>query len=98
LVVFSPDHTTGLIGLLGLQRVVNMKSLASLGVVALCYTSQVYAGQAGPLPDCENGLLKSNKVCDRTASPRERAAALVAALQTREKLDNIVRYGKLRRR
>jgi beta-D-xylosidase 4 len=42
-------------------------------------------------PDCVNGPLKSNKVCDVTASPADRAAALVAAMQPSEKLQNIVR-------
>jgi beta-D-xylosidase 4 len=36
--------------------------------------------------------LKSNKICDVKASPSERAAALVAAMQTQEKLDNLMRY------
>jgi xylan 1,4-beta-xylosidase len=43
-------------------------------------------------PDCKNGLLAKNKVCDVTLSPPERAAALVAALTNEEKLDNIIRY------
>lgn len=42
-------------------------------------------------PDCVNGALKSNKICDTTASPSDRAAALVAAMQQQEKLDNLVR-------
>jgi beta-D-xylosidase 4 len=42
-------------------------------------------------PDCTNGVLKSNKICDITAPPSERAAALVAAMQQQEKLDNLVR-------
>lgn len=42
-------------------------------------------------PDCANGPLKSNKICDVKASPSERAAALVAAMQTQEKLDNLMR-------
>ncbi|KAK2803353.1 hypothetical protein FQN50_007012 [Emmonsiellopsis sp. PD_5] len=45
-------------------------------------------------PDCANGPLASNTVCDRDASPSERAAALVAALNSTEKLQNIVRSAK----
>ena len=45
-----------------------------------------------PFPDCANGLLASNKVCDATLSPPARAAALVAALTVDEKLQNIIRY------
>ena len=41
-------------------------------------------------PDCINGPLASNLVCNPRASPAERAAALVAALQTDEKLVNLV--------
>lgn len=42
-------------------------------------------------PDCKNGPLKSNKICDVTASPTERAAALVSAMKQDEKLANLVR-------
>lgn len=42
-------------------------------------------------PDCVNGPLKDNKICDVSAAPAERAAALVAALLTSEKLDNLMR-------
>ncbi|KAF2738056.1 beta-xylosidase [Polyplosphaeria fusca] len=42
-------------------------------------------------PDCSSGPLKSNKICDTTADPAARAAALVAAMQQQEKLDNLVR-------
>ncbi|PWO20629.1 60s ribosome biogenesis protein rrp14 protein [Pyrenophora tritici-repentis] len=45
-------------------------------------------------PDCVNGPLKSNAICDVTASPAKRAAALVAAMQTQEKLDNLVSKSK----
>ncbi|KAK8179615.1 beta-xylosidase [Phyllosticta citribraziliensis] len=39
-------------------------------------------------PDCENGPLKENLVCDTTATPKARAAALVAALTLEEKFSN----------
>lgn len=42
-------------------------------------------------PDCQNGLLAQNQVCNRTLSPADRAAALVAALTNEEKLQNLVR-------
>jgi beta-D-xylosidase 4 len=52
----------------------------------------ILAGSAfGVGLDCASGPLKSNKICDTTASPPERAAALVAAMQQQEKLDNLVR-------
>jgi len=41
-------------------------------------------------PNCVNGTLSGNKVCDRTLSPSERAAALVKALTVEEKLQNLV--------
>ncbi|KAL2021303.1 hypothetical protein VTK56DRAFT_7274 [Thermocarpiscus australiensis] len=41
-------------------------------------------------PDCGNGLLAQNKVCDKTLPPAERAAALVAAMTDEEKLQNLV--------
>lgn len=43
-------------------------------------------------PDCVNGPLKSNKVCDVTETPANRASALVQAMQPNEKLQNIIRY------
>jgi beta-D-xylosidase 4 len=42
-------------------------------------------------PDCVNGPLKSNKICDIKATPAERAKALVAAMSQDEKLANLVR-------
>jgi beta-D-xylosidase 4 len=42
-------------------------------------------------PDCVNGPLKSNKICDTSADPAERVAALVAAMTPEEKLANLVR-------
>lgn len=65
----------------------------AVGLVGL--TSHVVAEEGKtPLvyPDCVNGLLKTNKVCDKTATPSERAAALVSAMTADEKLVNIIRY------
>lgn len=42
-------------------------------------------------PDCEDGPLAENLVCDATASPGERAAALVEAMTVDEKLVNLVK-------
>ncbi|PGH04985.1 hypothetical protein AJ79_06942 [Helicocarpus griseus UAMH5409] len=61
--------------------------------VATCLASLV-AAQTYTFPDCVNGPLASNKVCDRLATPSERAAALVAALEPTEKLQNIIRSAK----
>ena len=69
-----------------------MKALRVLGlsaaVWALDLPFQTY-------PDCSNGLLASNKVCDRTLSPVQRAAALVAAMTNAEKLQNLIRCVRL---
>ena len=65
-----------------------MHSISNLVLVgaALVVTTQAAIG-----PDCKNGPLKGNKICDLSAKPAERAAALVAAMQTSEKLDNLMR-------
>lgn len=41
-------------------------------------------------PDCSNGPLAKTVVCDPTASPPDRAAALVKAMNISEKLVNLV--------
>lgn len=54
--------------------------LTTLGLLA------TGASAAGHLfPDCQNGPLASNGVCDTKASPVERAQALVKAFTTEEK-------------
>jgi beta-D-xylosidase 4 len=63
----------------------------TLPKLVLLGASLVSTTQAAIGPDCANGPLKANKICDRTASASERAAALVAAMQTSEKLDNLMR-------
>lgn len=65
-----------------------MHSLSSLVLLGASLASTAYAAIG---PDCANGPLKDNKICDRTASPSERAAALVEALEISEKLDNLMR-------
>lgn len=42
-------------------------------------------------PNCVNGTLAANKVCDVNVSPPDRAAALVAAMTIEEKLENLVK-------
>lgn len=43
-------------------------------------------------PNCADGPLADNAVCDQNATPGERAAALVEVMTTEEKLANLVRY------
>ncbi len=43
-------------------------------------------------PDCVNGPLANNTVCDAKAEPTARAAALVKAMNITEKLANLVEY------
>jgi beta-D-xylosidase 4 len=40
-------------------------------------------------PDCINGPLKANIVCNTSAAPAARATALVKAMQNSEKLANL---------
>jgi hypothetical protein len=47
---------------------------------------------ASQFPDCVNGPLSNNTVCNDKASPAERAAALVKAMNITEKLVNLVEY------
>lgn len=41
-------------------------------------------------PDCVNGPLAKTLICDATASPADRAAALVKEMNISEKLVNLV--------
>lgn len=43
-------------------------------------------------PDCANGPLKSNLVCNTSAAPDARATALVAAMSNNDKLANLVKF------
>jgi beta-D-xylosidase 4 len=61
-------------------------------VLALCLGALVVPVRSGvKYPDCANGPLKSNRVCDTSASPKARAAALVAAMNNNEKLANLIK-------
>ncbi|KAI0481293.1 glycoside hydrolase superfamily [Xylariaceae sp. FL0804] len=60
-------------------------SSAALVLAAASRANSIY-------PDCQNGpaALTSNLVCDTSASPAARAAALVAAMPLSDKLQNLV--------
>lgn len=64
----------------------------SLYALALALAMLVAPARGGvKYPDCANGPLRSNLVCDTSAAPAARAAALVAAMNTNEKLDNLIK-------
>jgi xylan 1,4-beta-xylosidase len=42
-------------------------------------------------PDCASGPLRSNLVCNTSATPEARAQALVAAMSNSEKLANMIK-------
>lgn len=63
---------------LSLSSCVVAGGLAAAGVSAFQY------------PDCRNGPLAHNTVCDPSAPPPMRAAALVKAMNITEKLANLV--------
>jgi beta-D-xylosidase 4 len=67
-----------------------MVHFSAVGLATVASLTPVLLAAIGP--DCVNGPLASNKICDVTADPKERAAALVAAMQPEEKLRNLVRY------
>jgi len=59
-------------------------------MVRLSLATQVLlaeAASAALFPDCQNGPLSNNTVCDTTASVTARAQALVAALTNEEKFN-----------
>ncbi|KAH8725188.1 beta-xylosidase [Phaeosphaeriaceae sp. PMI808] len=68
-----------------------MHSLSTLALFGAALVSTTHAAIG---PDCASGPLKGNKICDKSASPADRAAALVAAMQTSEKLDNLMSKSK----
>lgn len=59
-----------------------MATLLALACLAL--VANVYA----IFPDCANGPLANNTVCDTTATPIERATALVSLFTLEEKINN----------
>ncbi|KAL5355474.1 putative exo-1,4-beta-xylosidase bxlB [Aspergillus floccosus] len=57
--------------------------------ILACIASLTQLGIAqSPFPDCENGPLSKNAVCDTTLDPVTRAQALVAAMTLEEKINN----------
>ncbi len=78
----SPPHGKNLTAMKppSLLRCALACTLTASGVVGFQY------------PDCVNGPLATNTVCDTTASPPVRAAALVKAMNIGEKLSNLVEY------
>ena len=66
----------------------SMESLVRKGFLAVALLGISVLGKE--FPDCVGGPLASNKVCDVTAPPAERAAALVAAMTFEEKQGNLV--------
>ncbi|KAI0857481.1 glycoside hydrolase family 3 protein [Xylaria cubensis] len=67
-----------------------MKDLNRIVTISALFNAITASGLV--FPDCVNGpeLLTSNLVCDTTASPSERAAALIKAWNITEKLTNLV--------
>ncbi|KAH6619325.1 glycoside hydrolase family 3 protein [Chaetomium sp. MPI-SDFR-AT-0129] len=61
---------------------------------ALAAAISTQSATAFEYPDCAEGPLANNTVCDVTASPADRAAALVKALKIEEKLQNLVDMSK----
>ena len=59
-----------------------MATLLALACLALA------ANVAAVFPDCANGILANNTVCDTTATPIERATALVSLFTLEEKINN----------
>lgn len=60
-------------------------------LVTRVYTQDDEQDRIRDFPNCVDGPLASNKICDTSAHPAERAAALVALLEPEEKLQNIIR-------
>lgn len=65
--------------------------MAHLAAIVFSIVSLVGSVEGGlKYPDCSNGPLKSNQVCNTSAVPEVRAAALVAAMSNSEKLANLI--------
>ncbi|KAH0151170.1 1,4-beta-D-xylosidase, partial [Aureobasidium melanogenum] len=63
-------------------------SLSALALLGAGASAQTFTGTAqGGFPDCVNGPLSNNTVCDKSADPVARAKALVAAFTVAEKLN-----------
>jgi beta-D-xylosidase 4 len=66
--------------------------VAALAGFACQVTAQLQSGIYLRYPDCVNGpeILTSNLVCDPNATPAERAAAIIGAMNITEKLANLL--------
>ncbi|THX06302.1 1,4-beta-D-xylosidase [Aureobasidium pullulans] len=63
-------------------------SLTALALLGGSASAQTFQGTAqGGFPDCVNGPLSNNTVCDKSADPIARARALVSAFTVAEKLN-----------
>jgi hypothetical protein len=71
-----------------------MKLQRALRIAAVGLLSSPTWGATVNFPDCVNGPLSNNTVCDTKAKPSDRAWALVKALNLDEKLANLVEYDK----
>lgn len=70
-----------------------MKPAIQLPLIIAVTSSLIAGGVSGfQFPDCANGPLANNTVCNVNAPPSDRAAALVKALNLAEKLANLVEY------
>lgn len=74
---------------LAVQLLLLLVCLSPTMVRASVTTQVLLAGAASAalFPDCQNGPLSNNTVCDPTASVTERAQAFVAALTNEEKFN-----------
>jgi len=66
--------------------------LSKQSVAAVALAALPCLGNAFSYPDCVNGPLAKNLVCNPQASDADRAAALVAAMNITEKLAQLVEY------
>lgn len=67
-----------------------MAQHALFAALAACLLPGVTGSGIGfTYPDCQNGPLSQNVVCDTKASPAARATALVQGMENSEKLANL---------
>jgi beta-D-xylosidase 4 len=66
--------------------------MAYLHTIVLTFVAIAAPARGGvTYPDCANGPLRSNLVCNTSAAPEARAAALVGAMNNNEKLANLIK-------
>ena len=64
---------------------------AVLGFIPLVYSQ---TASTAHYPDCVNGPLADNLVCNASAPEHDRAIALIQAMNITEKLAQLVKYGQ----